>query len=490
MLGGLTLSEDMEPEKRAAKYNDLANAAFRTAPRMWDQAITWYTAAIKENLPDKTKTSTYYCNRAAIQFKRENYGYVLEDCNEAIKLDPGNVKAYWRAARAHLKLGRPPQALALLDRCLNNAPADADLSEVRKLRLECAEAASTRSPLLARIPSRLRILRGDAVRALREHSSDTHVVGASCRPVDALAAALVPASVSPCWLGVLSALLSLGLLAATALAAGGPRASSLSPGGVASASAVAASAALALLQTAHSRRTRAASAASQYTSYVLDSLAAALATASAVLYSGTASSLAVAAALPLLPGSLALFACSSPSKRVASLFCVALPAGIASGFLYPRAFEYVACGLAALGVAAMWRCTARGARRPLAYHLAAKALCSAVLAAALWRCRPSPTSSAALLVLISTAANAHGSCAFVLGRMCGRAGPTLTAQHALVLALAGLAWAGAVSTAGLWLLPALAAASAVACAVFAAQSCFEVAQELFTNPFWFSAASK
>jgi hypothetical protein len=41
----------------------------------------------------------------------ENYGRVIEDCKQAIKLDADNIKAYWRAAKASLALHKLPEAI-------------------------------------------------------------------------------------------------------------------------------------------------------------------------------------------------------------------------------------------------------------------------------------------------------------------------------------------------------------------------------------------
>jgi len=43
---------------------------------------------------------------------------VKEDCTAAIKLDPHNIKAYFRMARAHHALGQLEEALEVLQRGL------------------------------------------------------------------------------------------------------------------------------------------------------------------------------------------------------------------------------------------------------------------------------------------------------------------------------------------------------------------------------------
>jgi serine/threonine-protein phosphatase 5 len=50
------------------------------------------------------KKSVLYCNRAFANLKLENFAFALFDGCEAIKLDPTNVKGYYRRGSAYVAL--------------------------------------------------------------------------------------------------------------------------------------------------------------------------------------------------------------------------------------------------------------------------------------------------------------------------------------------------------------------------------------------------
>lgn len=53
----------------------------------------------------------FYGNRSMAYLKKELYGSALEDANEALKLDPNYMKAYYRRATAYMALGKLKLAL-------------------------------------------------------------------------------------------------------------------------------------------------------------------------------------------------------------------------------------------------------------------------------------------------------------------------------------------------------------------------------------------
>jgi serine/threonine-protein phosphatase 5 len=57
------------------------------------------------------KKAIYYCNRALVSIKQENYALALYDSKDAIKCDPTFVKAYYRQGSAHLALGQYENAI-------------------------------------------------------------------------------------------------------------------------------------------------------------------------------------------------------------------------------------------------------------------------------------------------------------------------------------------------------------------------------------------
>jgi tetratricopeptide (TPR) repeat protein len=67
------------------------------------QAIDLYSEAIFCKISPEKK-SILYCNRALANLKLENNAIALLDGCEAIKLDPLNVKGYYRRGQAYAAL--------------------------------------------------------------------------------------------------------------------------------------------------------------------------------------------------------------------------------------------------------------------------------------------------------------------------------------------------------------------------------------------------
>jgi len=62
-----------------------------------------YSEAIFCNVPPKYK-AVYYCNRALVSIRTENYALALFDSKDALNCDEMYVKAYYRRGSAHLAL--------------------------------------------------------------------------------------------------------------------------------------------------------------------------------------------------------------------------------------------------------------------------------------------------------------------------------------------------------------------------------------------------
>ncbi|KAJ6789928.1 hypothetical protein PWT90_10018 [Aphanocladium album] len=71
-----------------------------------------------------------YVNRAACNLELDNFRSVWLDCTAALRLDPRNVKAYYRAARALLKVDRVDEAD---DMCARGLAFDADNKALRSV---------------------------------------------------------------------------------------------------------------------------------------------------------------------------------------------------------------------------------------------------------------------------------------------------------------------------------------------------------------------
>eukprot|EP01104_Vermistella_antarctica_P014094 TRINITY_DN4380_c0_g1_i1.p1 TRINITY_DN4380_c0_g1~~TRINITY_DN4380_c0_g1_i1.p1 ORF type:complete len:363 (-),score=66.44 TRINITY_DN4380_c0_g1_i1:51-1139(-) len=92
--------EDNSPTDMGQHFKGMGNEAFQKGPEGYRDALYLYKRALDENDPVKENVSVYYSNRAAVHLKLGNYGRALDDCKDAIKNDPKNIKAYFRAGTA------------------------------------------------------------------------------------------------------------------------------------------------------------------------------------------------------------------------------------------------------------------------------------------------------------------------------------------------------------------------------------------------------
>lgn len=79
-----------------------------------------------------------YINRAACNLELENFRSVWLDCTAALRLDPRNVKAYYRASRALLRVDRVNEAE---DLCTRGLAFDAENKALRAVEVDIAKRA-------------------------------------------------------------------------------------------------------------------------------------------------------------------------------------------------------------------------------------------------------------------------------------------------------------------------------------------------------------
>lgn len=91
---------------RAEQLKEQANRAF--ASGAISQAVQLFSQAIQLN-----PTAIYFANRAACHLKTRNWAQAAADCEQALQLDPGYVKAKARYTEALIRMGRGSEASAV-----------------------------------------------------------------------------------------------------------------------------------------------------------------------------------------------------------------------------------------------------------------------------------------------------------------------------------------------------------------------------------------
>ncbi|KAJ0110862.1 hypothetical protein Patl1_01666 [Pistacia atlantica] len=106
------------------------NEYVKQGKKHYSDAIDCYTRGINQNVLSSSENSILYANRAHVNLLLGNYRRALMDAEEAIKLCPNNVKAYYRAAKASLVLNLLNEAKSFCEKGLEQDP---DNKELKKL---------------------------------------------------------------------------------------------------------------------------------------------------------------------------------------------------------------------------------------------------------------------------------------------------------------------------------------------------------------------
>jgi len=123
------------PEEMAEHFKKLGNDAFRASPATaisFQNALACYTRGLEMESKDKAVNSQLYCNRAAVSLKIKEYEKAVNDCRHALRLEPDNHKASYRAAKASEALGLTSQALAFCVDALRSAAQEKELQDMKK----------------------------------------------------------------------------------------------------------------------------------------------------------------------------------------------------------------------------------------------------------------------------------------------------------------------------------------------------------------------
>eukprot|EP00286_Rhodomonas_abbreviata_P009667 CAMPEP_0181336852 /NCGR_PEP_ID=MMETSP1101-20121128/27667_1 /TAXON_ID=46948 /ORGANISM="Rhodomonas abbreviata, Strain Caron Lab Isolate" /LENGTH=428 /DNA_ID=CAMNT_0023447229 /DNA_START=9 /DNA_END=1296 /DNA_ORIENTATION=- len=118
------------PEVIAENKKTQGNDALKRGPKYYDDAIKLYTSAIDAGSSDAKANAVYYSNRAAVQLLKRNYGKVVEDTDAALKLDPANVKSYFRAGKALAALYKWQLAIQKFEDGLKVDPENKDMKKL------------------------------------------------------------------------------------------------------------------------------------------------------------------------------------------------------------------------------------------------------------------------------------------------------------------------------------------------------------------------
>lgn len=107
-----------DPKEEALKLKDQGNQFLKE--QKFDEAIESYTKAIELD----NQNAVFFSNRAQVHIKLENYGLAIADCDEALKIDPNMIKAYYRKGVSLMAILKYKEAQFNFKKILAKLPND------------------------------------------------------------------------------------------------------------------------------------------------------------------------------------------------------------------------------------------------------------------------------------------------------------------------------------------------------------------------------
>lgn len=116
----------------ALNFKEQGNDCFRAGKAKYPDAIIFYTKAIDTECNDSSIIEACLANRAACNLELKNYGRVLTDCSKCLKINPKNVKALYRSARALFALDKLVETIDCCDVALAVDPENKNVKDIRE----------------------------------------------------------------------------------------------------------------------------------------------------------------------------------------------------------------------------------------------------------------------------------------------------------------------------------------------------------------------
>ncbi|CAL9731265.1 hsp70/Hsp90 co-chaperone Cns1p [Monosporozyma unispora] len=107
------LAYEGEPYEVAGNFKNQGNDLYKT--KKYKDARALYTKGIDVKCDDAKINEALFSNRAACELELKNYRRCINDCKEALKLNPMNLKCYFRMGKAFLALDNLEEAQETVD---------------------------------------------------------------------------------------------------------------------------------------------------------------------------------------------------------------------------------------------------------------------------------------------------------------------------------------------------------------------------------------
>ncbi|KAG0000991.1 hypothetical protein BGZ65_003883 [Modicella reniformis] len=130
-----SLAYDGTPEEVSENFKNQGNDCFKQGKKFYKDAISYYSKGLDTGCKDIKLIETLYVNRAACNLHFGNYRMVLNDCSKALRLNPKNIKALFRSAKALFALEMYAEAIDCCEHALNLEPDNQAIKE-EKIKIQ------------------------------------------------------------------------------------------------------------------------------------------------------------------------------------------------------------------------------------------------------------------------------------------------------------------------------------------------------------------
>ncbi|GAA5813426.1 hypothetical protein MFLAVUS_006904 [Mucor flavus] len=171
-----SLAFDGTPEEVALNFKEQGNECFRAGKARYPDAIAFYSKALDTECSDTSIMEACYANRAACNLELRNYGRVLTDCSKCLEINPKNVKAFYRSARALFALDKLVETIDCCDHALGIDPENVNVKNIREKALKRKNEIDEKIRLKEEREERERTKKQRLAKALEERKIKMEIV--------------------------------------------------------------------------------------------------------------------------------------------------------------------------------------------------------------------------------------------------------------------------------------------------------------------------
>ncbi|ODQ82006.1 hypothetical protein BABINDRAFT_58918 [Babjeviella inositovora NRRL Y-12698] len=122
------LAYEGEPDEVATNFKNQGNDCYKG--KQYKNAIEFYTKGLEMKCGVDALEASLYLNRAACNLELKNYRKCVNDCKLCLKIDPKNIKAYFRSCKAYFGMDRLDEAIEVAEYALALEPENTAIRSV------------------------------------------------------------------------------------------------------------------------------------------------------------------------------------------------------------------------------------------------------------------------------------------------------------------------------------------------------------------------